>query len=117
MNYHGKTTCVRGHDRTLPGAVVGRGECRKCKYARNRSRNRPTNPAGPALPIEPLRAYLAQTGQTMYSFGVSTERRLNRWTQVGYAPLFSADEFITQELGIHPYQIYGDAFFADDALA
>jgi hypothetical protein len=53
----------------------------------------------------------------MYSFGVSTERRLNRWNQVGYAPLFSADEFITQELGIHPYQIYGDAFFADDALA
>ena len=88
------------------------------------------------IPAAPLVAWIDRTGLSdlLASAGIPTydpdranerslemdryQRNVNRSAKRGWFDFYWADEFIVEILGVHPYAVYGDAWFEipDDEL-
>jgi hypothetical protein len=96
-----KRYCVNGHDIFETGRYK-HGSCIACRKAYTR--------AMPKVPFAPLEAWLLD-GTAAKAYDEWLARSIYRW-RVNGIPFYSADRICCEVLGVHPHQVYGDAWFA-----
>jgi hypothetical protein len=107
MGVHTKRFCLRGHDTSIKGRRVN-GGCRECAVMRDRGEIAPV--ASVPIPFAPLEAWLLACGSPQI-FGDNIARYFYRWRDRGI-PLYTADRICCEILGVHPHQVFGDAWFS-----
>jgi hypothetical protein len=100
-----KRFCLRGHDTLVVGRWPNSG-CRECATLRDRGEI----PVGHHIPFGPLEERLLAGGSAK-SYGPNLDRYIYRWRARGI-PFYTADRVCCEVLGLHPSQVYGDAWFS-----
>jgi hypothetical protein len=125
-------TCERGHpftpQNTYRPPTDGRKRCRECQAISRRRRERNWRKMASVadirahtpndelthirIPVEPLLAYFARRNiSTRATFHPTTLRLVDRARRAGHISLGSADGLCVS-LGIHPCEVWGDAWFS-----